>query len=533
MKICLISVNSRYSHMNPALYSIYHFLEKNLKKSIFDAWEFKILEFNLNQNISEVKHILFEEAADIYAFSVYIWNVRYIHSILEYLHKTRAKSIFLAGGPEIQYDYQEEYQSQNAWDYIFPGDGELEFLSLLSLSEKKDIRDILEEKKQEDLKYEANAHPKRMRLPAEFLSFYFPHLGTSFENKLVHYESSRGCPFRCSYCVSSLEGKPDLKPLEQVYEELDYFINNDFKIIKFLDRSFNFPSERAEAIWQYLIKQSEMIGLDKMPRFHFELEASLLTKESVNILVNAPKDLFQFEVGIQSIHEKTLRLVDRHPLKEEHFGFIKDIMDADKQHMHLDLIAGLPEETLEMLEESYNFLWSIKPQMLQLGHLKLLRGTPLKEEAIRRGYQFNEHAPYEVYASDAMRPEDFIIVNQVAEMTSKYLDEGLLRETLSRFQDHVQRSAFRIMFEISEVYNAWRGSALRFLAKDEQYFVFLEYLYSQGDAIFEAIVPIFFDEYYTFKKAGSLAFDKVSQKLFDSGRIDLGLYNKLKEYNND
>ncbi len=500
--------------MNPALYSIYYFLEENLKPERFATHEWKLLEFNINQNPIECRSILFEEDADIYAFSVYIWNLEFIDKLLDYLKKTRPNAKYIAGGPEVQYDVANEYKRQTAWDYVMQGDGELEFLNLFN----RDVDHVLAKKGKENLTTVGVQAP--LRLPPEFLPFYYPKIEDRLANKIVHYESSRGCPYRCSYCVSSVEGNPQFKPIEQVFRELDYFIEKEYEIVKFLDRSFNFPSSRAILIWQYLIQAAETLGIEKMPRFHFELESSLLDDESVELLTHAPKDLFQFEIGIQSIHQKTLQLVNRKPLTISQIHSIQKLLVAGKQNIHLDLIAGLPEESLKMLEESYNFLWQLKPDMLQLGHLKLLRGTPLLEDALARGYIYNPNPPYEVYQSDGMMPADFILANQVAEMTERYMDQGILKNTFRYYVEKKKLSAFRFLGALAQVYDRWRGPSLRFLGKDEQYFVFIDYIYKEDPEMLGSIMGPFLTEFMENRKPGSLGLEKVVQKLVFSGKIE-------------
>lgn len=532
LKVVLVGVNSRFSHMNPALYSIYDYVDGHLAPELRKDFDIVIREFNINQDRHDVRAALLHERADLYLFSCYIWNISYIDHLLSYLGQSLPDASLIGGGPEVQHDIKEEYLRQKYWDFLMPGDGEVEVLDILnSLTGETTQADLKAfwEKLRQDKSYldVLDLKEDRKTVDMDKLPFYYPHYRDKLSHKIVTYESSRACPFRCSYCVSSLEGRPRFKSLDRVYKELDYFFEEAIPLVKFLDRSSNFPADRSFKIFSYLIDKAKT--RQTYPCFHFELEASLLDEATVELLEKAPQDLFQFEIGVQSIHEETLKRVNRHPMREQDYVYLDRLIKAKRQHIHLDLIAGLPGETLDQLESSFNKLWQLQPDMLQLGHLKLLRGTGVREDAIRLGYGFNLQPPYEVYRSDAMCAEEIILTEQVAHMTDAYPNKGLLVDSMDFLLKHTDLSPFRMLAELFTYYRAWQGEAFRSLSLDETLFVYLDYLFSEWPELFEEGLEIFKKDFENDRKSGSLAWSKVVQKLGQSGKINTKLYTFCKE----
>lgn len=502
MKLVLIGVNASYSQSHPGLYSMVQYCEEQLTSALFASHELCIREFQINRPVSEVAAALYREKADVYAFSVYIWNAVYIDELLGLLHEMAPSARFMAGGPEVAYDREAEYDRQPLWDYLATGDGEETLLTLLQQTGTPS-----------EILAWAKTYPSTGTVNPDKLPFIYPKFKENFQHRIAYYESSRGCPYQCSYCVSSLEPSPVFRSLTKVYEELDWFIENGFTLVKFLDRSFNFPPERARRIWSYLIKRTEGLTASERPCFHFELEASLLDEDSVALLEEAPQGLFQFEIGLQSIHPHILRNVHRKPMTAKGLGLLKRLLLAGKQHIHLDLIAGLPGETREELRQSYEVCWDLRPDMLQLGHLKLLRGTGMREEAERRGYKSNPVPPYEVVASDAMGVEDLLEADLVADMTDRYFNQNLLPKLLPLLPEKLERRPYDLMAAIGACYEKRRGESGRYLSREEQYLVIQDFLHQEllGAALAETMALVI-EDYNATRKPGSLSWEKMSQK---------------------
>lgn len=514
MKLILVGVNARFSHSNPALYSMYHYCKEQLEPALFAGANIEIKEFNINQQAAEVAAKLFRLKADVYAFSVYIWNALFVDQVLERLAKLRPDALFFAGGPEVQFSAQEEYLRQPLWNYLVSGDGESELAAFLTTVAKGvSAAEYLAEAKARQTSQLPCTGKAAGRANLDRLPFFYPARQNRFKNRFIYYESSRGCPYSCTYCVSSRESLPSFRSLELVFAELDWFITNGYTLVKFLDRSFNFPSSRAQAIWGWLIERCQDLDAGAMPCFHFELEASLLDEASVALLERAPGGLFQFEIGIQSIHRETLDNVKRKPLSEQVFTYLRQLLAAGKQHIHVDLIAGLPGETAAMFAESYNFCWGLWADMLQLGHLKLLRGTAMKSDAITRAYRFNSRPPYEVLVSDAMTGEELLEADDVAEMTDHYYNTRILPALLPQLPDWLGETPYRLMARLSELYRLRRGESLRSLAKEEYYLIMADFLEQtlQGEVLAKA-KALLVQDFDTVRKSGSLSWERIVQK---------------------
>lgn len=529
MKLLLIAINAKYQHSNPAVYSIYHYLKQEDRSENIHEWDIEILESNINQSLQEIQAILLRKNADVYAFSVYIWNREYAEQLAKFLLQTRPESARIAGGPELAFSYREEYDQQEIWNYIMPGDGEIELENILHHStDISSLFETLERKKQISLT-KKNCQLER-RLNPENIAFYFPKEEKRFSNRIVYYESSRGCPYLCSYCISSLEGNPIFKPMHQVKRELDYFINQRIPLVKFLDRSFNFPSSRAIEIWQHILSRYLENPEEYQTCFHFELEASLLDEASVNILKEAPAGIFQFEIGIQSIHPDILKNVRRHPLSKEAFQNIQKLIDAKKQHIHLDLIAGLPGQNLEHLKASYEYLWHMQPDMIQLGILKLLKGTEVRAEALHRNFSFNQRPPYDVYATDTLSAIEMVRIHEVAEVTDQYYNLQYFMDTLHVLVATSGLDPFSLMEKIAKYYFKARGESLRYLSKEERDFILLEYAIHEITLENLAIIwESFSNDFFNSQKKGSLRMEQIVQKLYQSGKMSEKLWNFINK----
>lgn len=365
-KILFVSVNSRYSHSCPALYYL---------RSIAEDYPFqtKILETSIQDSTDERLRLIYEEKPDFLVLSVYIWNRSQIQALGVNVKKILPDIRIICGGPELSWDSEDIIHEFDFADYIIQGAGEKAFQLLL---EKQFVYD------QRFLKIQ-NSHFNHIPFPYKEADL------PTLQNHYIYYESSRGCPFKCSYCLSSREDQVlEYKDVEKVKQELVFFIQNQVTIVKFVDRSFNVNQTFARNIWRFLIDQKPKT------KFHFEIHPLYLEEEDFTLLQNAPKDLFQFEIGVQSIHQETLNAINRQVKWADIRGKIIRILSLSNIHSHLDQIAGLPFETYSMIRESFNEILRLSPDHFQPGLLKILKGAPIHTKVSEFSLTYSSEAPY-------------------------------------------------------------------------------------------------------------------------------------------
>jgi radical SAM superfamily enzyme YgiQ (UPF0313 family) len=351
-KLLFIGVNARYTHSNIAI--------RYLRNFVVDLeYKTKILEFSINQNILEILEQIAHEQPDVLAFSVYIWNTEITRQLLPEIKKILPEIKIILGGPEVSYNPEEWLSRFPEIDFIICGAGEAGFRYLLE--NNLNVQNAIIRKQ--------NLH---------FSEIPFPYLQSDFpdiKDKYIYYESSRGCSFKCSYCLSSRSDQAlEFRDLEIVKKELKFLIKQKPKIIKFVDRTFNAKKEHSREIWKFLIK------LDPNITFHFEIHPELLDNEDLQILKTCPKGLFQFEIGIQSTNPETLKAIHRADNWEKISKIVQQLMSFGNIHLHVDLIAGLPFENMSGFEKSFNDIFNLNADHFQLGFLKVLPGTELVEK---------------------------------------------------------------------------------------------------------------------------------------------------------
>lgn len=374
MKVLLCGINSKYIHSNLAIRYLKAYTED--LNYICD-----IKEYTINHRIENILEDIIMEKPDVIAFSAYIWNLDYIEKLSNLIKLVNKDIIIVYGGPEVSYDGRESLESM-AGDFLIEGEGEetyREFIECIldkeSTNEKyKRVRGLYSK-----LNNEIFFGGKRDLM--DFNKVKFPYKeDDDLSNKIVYYEASRGCPFKCSYCLSSTTHGVRFLEVERVKKELDFFINKNVRLIKFVDRTFNCNHEFAMEVWSYLIKR----GGDTT--FHFEVSADLFRDDEIALLKTAPKGKFQFEVGVQTTNNETLRSINRFVKFEVIKEKVQQLISGKNIHQHLDLIVGLPGEDYISFKKSFNDVYSIKPEMIQIGFLKLLKGSQMKEEQQKMGY---------------------------------------------------------------------------------------------------------------------------------------------------
>ena len=438
MKIVLAGVNAKYIHSNPALYSLRAYAQSRSETCREEA-RIVIREFTINQLPGDILRELYQEKPDLLAFSCYIWNIGLILELADTLHKILPDVPVWLGGPEVSFEEKSFLSAHPALTGIMRGEGEVTFLRLirtylraenhmpsaLMLSEIPGIIFSCGGEAAEGPAMGPEDLPQMKDLP-----FLYAEPGL-FENRIPYYESSRGCPFSCSYCLSALEKGIRLRPLPFVKRELDVFLAGKVSQVKFVDRTFNANHEHAAAIWNYIREHDNGIT-----NFHFELEANLLREEELSILKSMRPGLVQVEIGVQSANPKTLAAVHRNPDISRICHAAGELISAGNIHVHLDLIAGLPYEDYESFRSSFDRLYALRPHELQLGFLKLLKGSIIRAEAERYGMEASTAAPYEILKTDWLSFEDVLRLKLVEEMLEVYYNSRQFSFTVRELEKY-------------------------------------------------------------------------------------------------
>lgn len=431
MKTLLATLNAKFVHSS---------LSVRCLKKFCSEFDIILKEYTINDNTDAVISGIYEENADVIAFSCYIWNVEKVFYICECLKKAKPEIIIVLGGLEVSYDSYDIMKQYNFIDFIISGEGEIPFKSLLSeLEGERNYKNV------PSLTYRENGEIfQTKKLAAQDLNAY-PFVydnADELKNKIVYYESSRGCPYNCSYCLSGEGNAVSFLDVFRVKKELKFFIDNNIPLVKFVDRTFNADRKRAEDIFLYIIDNC------KNTKFHFELAGDLITDSTLEILKKAKKDIMQFEIGVQSTNEKTIaaigRKIDFNKLK----GRILSLLSLGTIHIHLDLIAGLPYEDLQSFKKSFDDVIALKPHMLQLGFLKLLKGSRIRNEAEKYGYVFKSKAPYEIISNDFMSFGDICYLKKIEQVLDKYYNSGEFEKSINYLFDKFE-SRFEIFDRIA------------------------------------------------------------------------------------
>lgn len=415
MKILLVSINAKYIHTNNAV---------RLLKANSD-FEMDIFEYTIKDNHSDIIHDIQNYQPDVLGFSVYIWNVSMILELIHSLQLTHTTVVL--GGPEVSYE-PEFFLGYDGVDIIIKGEGEFSFNELLhALNNQMPLDDISNISFMKNQNLISNPITEIKDLTRVVLPYYFEEDKKHITHKISYIESSRGCPYKCSYCLSSLEKTVRFFDVNQVKKAIMYLMENGSKTIKFLDRTFNANKNTLE-ILNFIIQNN-----DHKTVFQFEITGDILDIEIIDFLnQNAPRGLFRFEIGIQSTNEQTNRLVDRFQNTEKLFRNIKRIQEHDIIDLHLDLIAGLPLEDISSFKKTFNRVFQLGAKELQLGFLKMLRGTKIRKEASIYKYQFDNQAPYQVTENNVLSASDIQVIHDVEHMLELYHNKGYFGEELHK-----------------------------------------------------------------------------------------------------
>ena len=407
----LVSINAKFIHSNLAIRSIKAYTQLHLPVEV------NLAEFTINQPLDMIMRELYKLNPTIIGFSCYIWNYEYVKQLVSELKKLLPNCIMMLGGPEVSYNPNEVLSTTGA-DIVMVSEGEKTFCDLMqAISNNLPYTDIAGIVYQIDGEIISNK-PAHL-LPLGDIPFVYSDDFSNLNHRIVYYESSRGCPFQCQYCLSSSSGGVRFLPLERVYTDLTQFLHANVRQVKFVDRTFNCDKDYAMAIWKFLSDNDNGIT-----NFHFEIAAELLDNEMIAYLNTARVGLFQLEIGVQSTNKDTLTAIKRVTLPDKLTPIIKGLQRGENIHLHLDLIAGLPYENYECFKHSFNYVYSLSPDQLQLGFLKLLKGSGLFADKERYGLVCTDFAPYEVLSTDWLSYGEILRLKMVEDMVETYYNTG-------------------------------------------------------------------------------------------------------------
>ncbi|MEN1761005.1 B12-binding domain-containing radical SAM protein [Anoxynatronum sibiricum] len=463
MNIILTAINARYVHTNLAV----RYLNTRLK----NAFEVSVVEYTINHDYQEILRELYLSEADVVAFSCYIWNIEIIIKIVNSLKKIKPEMQIILGGPEVTYDAQQIMKSCDAIDFIITGEGVEEIFELVdALANDKDYTNI------PGINYRIRgqiySNPDEQCLTSALLELSAYEYEPNMEHdKIYYYETSRGCPFSCQFCLSGNDSGVIFFPLEKVFKELEIFLDAQVKQVKLVDRTFNADHNRTMKLWQFLKEHDNGVT-----NFHFEISSRLLTEEMLVFLETVPPGLFQFEIGIQTTCKQSLKAIGRSQEQEREFSVIQRLIRSNNIHIHVDLIAGLPYEDIFQFRTSFDQVFHLQADMLQLGFLKLLKGSGLRNKMLDYGYVYQDHPPYEVLESHAINYSEIIQLKQVEEVLERYWNHGHYRETIRLTLDLSKKSPFAYFSELALLWKK-AGGWQRQIGQAEQFDILRRYLH--------------------------------------------------------
>jgi len=441
MKTILTTLNAKYIHTSLALRWLYV-----ANKNRFDI-AFK--EYVIKEDIYIIADDLLSKNPDIIGIGVYIWNVDKSAKLISVLKSKKPELVIIVGGPEVSYEPEFFLKSMQI-DFVISGEGEFVLGELLSAIENKLSHNIEIESVSSPNKISRTVAKVDLEKLANLPSPYMLNEdAVDRNNRLIYFETSRGCPYQCGYCLSSLESGVRYFPMQYILQNIKYFIENNAKQIKFLDRTFNLNKNHTKAIFDFLIEQYRP-GLS----FQFEIYADLLNDDIIDYLNKyLPPNYFRFEIGIQSTYEPTNQAVNRKQNFELLTNNIRKIMAGGKIDLHLDLIAGLPYETFERFKKSFNDVFSLQAKEVQLGFLKMLRGTSLRHNAKLYGYKYKENAPYEIKQNNDITPEEIKRIHAAEHALEKYWNSGKFKRTMQLlFGTKYKNRYFELFDEVGQYY---------------------------------------------------------------------------------
>ncbi|MBQ2283818.1 MAG: B12-binding domain-containing radical SAM protein [Agathobacter sp.] len=486
MRILLTAINAKYIHSNLAVYS----LKANAKEWEADV---ELAEFTINNQKDDILEELYRRQPQVLCFSCYIWNLDYVEEISREFHKLCPDVPIWVGGPEVSYEVEAFLKENPHITGVMIGEGEETFQEVC----QHYIRKELELKDIHGLGFREGEKviftPSRSLMDMSKIPFCYDQM-QDFSNRIIYYESSRGCPFSCSYCLSSVDKKLRFRDLSLVKQELQFFIDQKVPQIKFVDRTFNCHHDHAMEIWKY-IKDHD----NGVTNFHFEVSADLINEDELQLMETMRPGLIQLEIGVQSTNEITIKEIHRTMKLDRLKEVVRRVQSMGNIHQHLDLIAGLPYEDYETFQRSFDEIYTLKPNQLQLGFLKVLKGSYMYDHAAEYEIVYHDRPPYEVLSTKWLSYSDVLAIKQVEEMLEVYYNSGQFEVTM-KLLEKLFDSAFIMFLRLGEFYQkrGYFGMSHSRIRRCEILLEFLEdsnFMGIQGleEMIKEALI---FDLYY-------------------------------------
>lgn len=418
MKILLVACNAKYIHSNLAVYDLQAYASDYADHIV-------LKEYTINQQKDDIMRDIYLEHPDVVCVSCYIWNLSFVKELMADLIKILPGADFWAGGPEVSYDAEKFLTENSEFKGVMVGEGEETFKELAGYYVEKNPQDL---KNMTGICYRDGDqiihNGWRQIMDLSSIPFIYKDL-SEFKNRIIYYESSRGCPFSCSYCLSSIDKKLRFRDTETVKKELQFFIDNKVPQVKFVDRTFNCKHDHAMAIWKYINEHDNGVT-----NFHFEISADLLREEELQEMSTMRPGLIQLEIGVQSTNSDTIKAIHRTMDFEKLKGIVDRIHSFGNIHQHLDLIAGLPYEDYDSFRHSFNDVYALKPQQLQLGFLKVLKGSHMMEMCKEYGIVYKTQEPYEVLSTKWLDYDHVLKLKTVENMVEVYYNSGQFQNTL-------------------------------------------------------------------------------------------------------
>ena len=418
MKILLVACNAKYIHSNLAVYDLQAYASDYADHIV-------LKEYTINQQKDDIMRDIYLEHPDVVCVSCYIWNLSFVKELMADLIKILPGADFWAGGPEVSYDAEKFLTENSEFKGVMVGEGEETFKELAGHYVEKNPQNL---KNMTGICYRDGDqiihNGWRQIMDLSSIPFIYKDL-SEFKNRIIYYESSRGCPFSCSYCLSSIDKKLRFRDTETVKKELQFFIDNKVPQVKFVDRTFNCKHDHAMAIWKYINEHDNGVT-----NFHFEISADLLREEELQEMSTMRPGLIQLEIGVQSTNPDTIKAIHRTMDFEKLKGIVDRIHSFGNIHQHLDLIAGLPYEDYDSFRHSFNDVYALKPQQLQLGFLKMLKGSHMMEMCREYGIVYKTQEPYEVLSTKWLDYDHVLKLKTVENMVEVYYNSGQFQNTL-------------------------------------------------------------------------------------------------------
>ena len=434
--ITLLGINSKFVHTNLAIRYIKRIIEN------IENYNLTLVESSINNQLPKIIREVVESKPEILLISTYIWNKEFVFKIIVELKKINPNLKIYLGGPEVSYNAIEVMKDYKEIEGILVGEGE-EIVKNLLTKDKEEVLGLYYRDSSSNIKFNG------FQSPIENLDIIpFPYENwelTENKGKIFYYESTRGCPFKCSYCMSSIEKSVRSFSLPRVKKDLLTFLDAGVNLVKFVDRTFNLKKDHYMEVWKFLVENYRPNAT-----FHFEISADLFDDEVIEFLETVPKDLFQFEIGVQTINESTMKLIRRKNNLEK---LSKNVLAIkDNIHLHLDLIAGLPNENFDTFKKSFNYVYNLKPEMIQLGFLKILKGTEISKQIEEFNYKYMGFPPYEVISNNDITYEELLKLKDVEEVLDFYYNSSDFTKSLDYIISNFYNSPFDFFLDIANYY---------------------------------------------------------------------------------